>query len=148
MWRVARRTTSERREKATRMKKGVRASSRLDSWLVGLGVGLDVSKIDYACDVALVADFESRATLDAYANHPEHFRIRAALSGMREARNYVDYYASEARCVDFHAGAAACLHGIGARTSLRGFRKDGRLVEVDIQREANEGRSVDTACLS
>jgi hypothetical protein len=75
---------------------------------------------------------------------PEHLRIRAALSGMRVARNQVDYYASEARRVDFHTGVPACLHGIGART----FRKHGRLVEIDIQREANEGRSVDTACSS
>lgn len=61
--------------------------------LLGLDLGLDISEADYACDVVLVADFESRAALDAYVNHPAHLRVRTALSGMREARHQVDHYA-------------------------------------------------------
>ncbi|WP_206996430.1 Dabb family protein [Trinickia mobilis] len=93
MWRVAGQTASERRETAMCVKKEFERLRGLIPGLLGLDVGLDVSEADYACDVVLVADFESRAALDAYANHPEHLRVRAALSGMREARHQVDYVA-------------------------------------------------------
>ena len=47
--------------------------------LLHLEVGVDDSRIDYACDVVLVTEFESRAALAAYAEHPEHLRVRRAL---------------------------------------------------------------------
>ena len=93
MWRVAGQSASERRETATRVKTAFESLRGLIPGLLYLDVGLDVSEVDYACDVVLVADFESRAALDAYANHPEHLRVRAALSGMRQTRHQVDYYA-------------------------------------------------------
>lgn len=42
-------------------------------------------------DLILVAEFESREALDGYATHPEHARVRHALSGLRIARHQVDY---------------------------------------------------------
>jgi heme-degrading monooxygenase HmoA len=59
--------------------------------LLRLEVGIDESRIDYACDVVLVTDFESRAALAAYAEHPEHLRVRRALGDLRIARHQVDY---------------------------------------------------------
>ncbi|QCP52045.1 Dabb family protein [Trinickia violacea] len=93
MWRVAGETASERRETAMWVKKEFESLRGLIPGLLELDVGLDVSGVDYACDVVLVADFDSRAALDAYADHPEHLRVRAALSGMRETRHQVDYVA-------------------------------------------------------
>jgi hypothetical protein len=59
--------------------------------LLELEVGIDDSRIDYACDVVLVTTFESRATLAGYAEHPEHLRVRRALGDLRIARHQVDY---------------------------------------------------------
>ncbi|QBR03531.1 Dabb family protein [Paraburkholderia pallida] len=92
MWRVAGRTAEERRETASYVKKEFESLRGVIPGLVALEVGIDVSAVDYACDVVLVTDFESRAALEAYADHPEHLRVREALTGMREARHQVDYY--------------------------------------------------------
>jgi hypothetical protein len=59
--------------------------------LLHLEVGLDESRIDYACDVVLVTDFESRDALAAYAVHAEHLRVKQALGDLRTARHQVDY---------------------------------------------------------
>ena len=59
--------------------------------LLHLEVGVDDSRIDYACDVVLVTEFDSRESLAAYADHPEHLRVRRALGDLRSARHQVDY---------------------------------------------------------
>jgi hypothetical protein len=64
--------------------------------LLRLEVGIDESRIDYACDVVLVTDFDSREALAAYAVHPEHVRVKQALGDLRTARHQVDYEVSPA----------------------------------------------------
>ena len=59
--------------------------------LLHLEVGIDDSRIDYACDVVLVTEFESREALAGYAEHPEHLRVRRVLGDLRSARHQVDY---------------------------------------------------------
>ena len=59
--------------------------------LLQLEVGVDDSRIDYACDVVLITEFESRQALADYAQHPEHLRVRRALGDLRSARHQVDY---------------------------------------------------------
>lgn len=59
--------------------------------LLHLEVGVDESRIDYACDVVLVTEFASREALAGYAEHPEHLRVRRALGDLRIARHQVDY---------------------------------------------------------
>ena len=59
--------------------------------LLRLEVGIDTSRVDYACDVVLYSEFESRQALAAYATHPEHLRVRDELEGLRVARHQVDY---------------------------------------------------------
>ena len=59
--------------------------------LLHLEVGVDESRIDYACEVVLVSDFASREALAAYAEHPEHLRVRRALGDLRRERHQVDY---------------------------------------------------------
>jgi len=56
-----------------------------------LEVGIDVSKVDYACDVVLYTEFESEAALNGYASHPEHLKVRTELGSCRIARHQVDY---------------------------------------------------------
>ena len=59
--------------------------------LLHLEVGVDSSRVDYACDVVLYSEFESQAALDAYATHPEHLRVKRELGDLRIARHQVDY---------------------------------------------------------
>jgi hypothetical protein len=58
-----------------------------------LEVGLDFSRVDYACDAVLVTEFDSQEALEAYASHPEHLRVRDELGNLRTARFQVDYQA-------------------------------------------------------
>lgn len=59
--------------------------------LLHLEIGVDESRIDYACDVVLYSEFTSREALAAYATHPEHLRVKQALGDLRTARHQVDY---------------------------------------------------------
>lgn len=61
--------------------------------LLRLEIGVDLSGVDYACDVVLYSEFESQAALDAYALHPEHLRVRQSIEGLRVTRHQVDYAA-------------------------------------------------------
>ena len=56
-----------------------------------LEIGVDTSRVDYACDVVLYTEFESQEALDAYASHPEHARVKQELADTRTARYQVDY---------------------------------------------------------
>jgi Stress responsive A/B Barrel Domain len=56
-----------------------------------LEIGVDSSRIDYACDVVLYSEFESQAALNAYGVHPEHQRVKQELEGVRIARHQVDF---------------------------------------------------------
>lgn len=59
--------------------------------MLHLEIGVDTSRVDYACDVALYSEFTSQAALDAYAIHPEHLRVKDVLGGIRTARYQADY---------------------------------------------------------
>jgi hypothetical protein len=61
--------------------------------LLRLEIGVDESRVDYACDVVLYSEFESRQALNDYADHPEHLRVRRELEGVRIARHQVDFEA-------------------------------------------------------
>lgn len=63
--------------------------------LLHLEVGIDESRIDYACDVVLYSEFASREALAAYAEHPEHLRVRRTLGDLRSTRHQVDYGVAE-----------------------------------------------------
>jgi hypothetical protein len=75
-----------------------------------LEVGLDHSRVDYACDAVLVTEFGSQEALEAYASHPEHLRVRNELGDLRTARFQVDYQADAGASIErkaefFHAKA-------------------------------------------
>lgn len=54
-------------------------------------IGIDSSRVDYACDVVLYSEFDSQDALAAYATHPEHLRAKEALGDLRITRHQVDY---------------------------------------------------------
>ena len=59
--------------------------------LLHIEVGVDSSRVDYACDVVLYSEFETQAALAAYAIHPEHLRVKQELGDLRIARYQVDF---------------------------------------------------------
>ena len=65
--------------------------------LLHIEVGVDTSRVGYACDVVLYCEFASQAALDAYANHPEHLRVKQELGDLRIARYQVDFAVSTPR---------------------------------------------------
>ncbi len=91
MWNVRGDSAAERQRNAQWLKCEFEALRGAVPGLLQLEVGIDHSRIDYACDVVLYTEFESQAALDAYAHHPEHLRIRQVLGDVRTARHQVDY---------------------------------------------------------
>lgn len=91
MWRLRGETPKERmaaRIKVKTLFEGLKG--RIDG-LTHIEVGLDVSDVDYACDVVLLSEFTDGAALKAYATHPEHLRVREELGDLRIGRFQVDY---------------------------------------------------------
>lgn len=91
MWNVAGATSDEKRKNFELLQDRFHSLRGRIPGLLRLQIGVDSSGVDYACDVVLYSEFESQAALDAYANHPEHLRIRDELAGVRTARYQVDY---------------------------------------------------------
>lgn len=91
MWNVHGDTPEEKRAAATMIKTKFEGLVGKISGLRTLEVGLDISRISYACDVVLYSEFEDDVALQRYAEHPAHARVRAELEGVRIARHQVDY---------------------------------------------------------
>lgn len=93
MWNLRGETAQAKSQAVSLLKSSFESLRGRIPGLLHLEVGVDSSRIDYACDVVLYSEFESQAALDAYASHPEHLRVKQELSDMRIARHQVDYLA-------------------------------------------------------
>jgi quinol monooxygenase YgiN len=91
MWNVRGDTRAEKEANVERLRRSFHGLRGRVPGLLHLEIGVDSSRVDYACDVILVSEFESQAALDAYATHPEHLRVRQELGDLRTHRYQVDY---------------------------------------------------------
>ncbi|CAL8479892.1 Dabb family protein [Caballeronia sp. S22] len=91
MWDVRGNTPEQKKESAMLVKSAFESLSGKIPGLTKLEVGVDVSAVDYACDVVLYTEFETLESLDAYASHPEHLRVKEVVGDVRIARHQVDY---------------------------------------------------------
>lgn len=91
MWNVRGEDAAERARNLALLKSEFESLRGRVPGLLHLEIGVDDSRVDYACDVVLYAEFESRLALAAYAEHSEHLRVKGALGGLRTARHQVDY---------------------------------------------------------
>lgn len=91
MWNVRGDSAGDKTEAIAKLKQAFESLRGKVPGLLALEIGVDSSRIDYACDVVLYSEFESQAALEAYAVHPEHLRVKAELGDMRIARHQVDY---------------------------------------------------------
>lgn len=91
MWNVSGDTPQEQQLNANKLKASFESLRGRIPGLMALEVGIDSSRVGYACHTVLVSEFESQAALDAYAVHPEHLRVKAEIGNMRTSRHQVDY---------------------------------------------------------
>jgi hypothetical protein len=91
MWNLRGDTPVEKRESIAQLQRSFESLRGRIPGLLYLEIGVDSSRIDYACDVVLYSEFESQAALDGYAVHPEHQRVKHELADLRIARHQVDY---------------------------------------------------------
>ncbi|WP_454726711.1 MULTISPECIES: Dabb family protein [Cupriavidus] len=93
MWNLRGDTERDKRDAVARLKQAFEGLRGRIPGLRHLEVGVDSSKVNYACDVVLYSEFESLSALENYATHPEHLRVKAELGDLRIARHQVDYEA-------------------------------------------------------
>ncbi len=91
MWNVRGDTPAEKAQGIARLQRSFESLRGRIPGLLHLEIGVDSSRIDYACDVVLYSEFESQAALDAYGMHPEHLRVKNEVADLRTARHQVDY---------------------------------------------------------
>ena len=94
MWNIRGETPEAKATAIDQLKRSFDELRNLIPGIVHMEVGVDSSRVDYACDVVLYSEFKSQAALDAYALHPEHLRVKKELSDLRIARHQVDYVVS------------------------------------------------------
>ncbi|MGJ7530559.1 Dabb family protein [Variovorax sp. GB1P17] len=95
MWRVRGDSVAQKAANLALLKRRFESLRGRIPGMTALEIGVDHSRVDYACDVVLLSSFESQAALDAYAVHPEHLRVKQELGEMRIARHQVDYAVAE-----------------------------------------------------
>ncbi|AXA67849.1 Dabb family protein [Pseudomonas oryzihabitans] len=91
MWNLQGENAEERSQNIEKLKNAFEGIRDLIPGLRTLEIGVDFSRIDYACDVVLYSEFDSMQALADYAIHPAHLRVREELGGLRIARHQVDY---------------------------------------------------------
>lgn len=91
MWKVRGETAQEKAQACLQVKRCFEGLRGKIPGLVRIEVGLDLSQVEYASDVVLYSEFESRQALDAYASHPAHLAVKRELGDVRIARQQVDY---------------------------------------------------------
>ena len=57
-------------------------------------VGINVSNISRACDIALCSEFETEDDFEAYRSHPEHTKVVEKIRSVSSQAYVVDYSSS------------------------------------------------------
>ncbi len=91
MWNIRGETPAAKADGIALLKRSFETLRGRIPGLLHLEIGVDASRVDYACDVVLYSEFDGQASLDAYGTHPEHLRVKAEVADLRIARHQVDY---------------------------------------------------------
>lgn len=91
MWNIKGDNSDEKLTNCLRVKRLFEGMAGEIPGMMTIEVGIDISRIDYACDVVLYSEFDSQEALIGYSSHPAHLRVRQELADLRTARHQVDY---------------------------------------------------------
>ena len=91
MWHVRGASEAEKATSIAQLKSSFESLRGQIPGLLHLELGIDTSRIDYACDVVLYTEFDTQDSLNAYASHPEHLRVKEEVANLRTSRFQVDY---------------------------------------------------------
>jgi hypothetical protein len=91
MWNVRGDSPEERELAVAQIQRSFESLRGRIPGLLRLEIGVDSSRVDYACDVVLYSEFDSQEALNGYASHPEHLRVKNEVADLRTARHQVDY---------------------------------------------------------
>ena len=97
MWDVVGKTTDEKADAIAAVRREFEGLKGKIPGMTKLEIGVDKSRVSYACDMVLVTEFESQSALDAYATHPAHLEARDRLEGLRIARHQVDFVGQDSK---------------------------------------------------
>lgn len=92
MWKL--KEHAEGADKATnlrKMKGMLEACANLVPGIVKFEVALAQPGLEATYDIVLYSEFESKAALDAYQDHPDHVALKPFIGAIREARQCMDY---------------------------------------------------------
>jgi hypothetical protein len=78
-------------ENALAVKERLEALAGKVPGLLKIEVGIDISREEGSCDLALYSEFVSRGSLAAYQEHPDHKAVMPLIMEARAERRVVDY---------------------------------------------------------
>lgn len=84
---------ADRATNARRMKELLESCRGIVPGMGRLEVGIAEDGLEATCDVVLYSEFESKAALDAYQEHPTHQAAKPFIGAVREWRQCLDYQA-------------------------------------------------------
>lgn len=82
---------ADRAANARKMKDKLDACAQLVPGTLRFEVALAQPGLEATYDVVLYSEFADRATLEAYANHPDHVALKPFIGAVREERQCMDY---------------------------------------------------------
>jgi hypothetical protein len=80
-----------RSENAVLIKQGLEGLRGVVPGLLRIEVGIDFSATELSSDIALYSEFESRAALADYQEHPVHKAVMPLILESRSERRIIDY---------------------------------------------------------
>jgi hypothetical protein len=91
MWKLSAGDRAQRDKDAAQMKAALESMKARIPEIIHLEAGINFNPADVAFDVVLYTEFNSRESLEIYATHPEHEKVKKIIGPLRETRVVVDY---------------------------------------------------------
>lgn len=76
---------------ALKMKQLLDACADIVPGILKFETALAAPGLEATYDVVLYSEFESKAALDAYQDHPQHVAVKPFIGAVRQARQCMDY---------------------------------------------------------
>ncbi len=81
----------EKKENLKKLKEALDALPAVIPEIKNFQTGMNISDAATASDFVLIGEFDSKETLDAYKNHPEHQKVLDLISSIKGRTAVVDF---------------------------------------------------------